>query len=222
VPYKAKEVREKIKKAKIQEQANRRRTMMIRPSDKENKPTNGVETPVKMEALKARRTSLVSGSSVRNSLVRQQPASSVPASPAKEDETSSKEDAEAASSAASVSSVSSAAPSFSPSPVAALPSMRVAKRVAKLKVLPLSSAAVISKQASLINSEPRGTNAYSTRAKQLTEEMSTIVEGLEQERNELSLRLGKIRAACQAALEQDEDSAIASQILALIGGSSAE
>lgn len=51
--------------------------------------------------------------------------------------------------------------------------------------------------------------------------MNTIVEGLEQERNELSLKLNKIRAACQAALEQEEedgDSAIAQQILGLIEG----
>jgi len=152
---------------------------------------------------------------MRNSVVRQQLASPVvPASPAKEQETSSKVDAVEAST-----SSSSSAPLLSPTPAAIQPSKRVAKRVAKRKVPLRSSAAVISKQASLIESEPKGTNAYSTRAKQLTEEMGTIVEGLERERNELSLKLSKIRASCQAALEQEEDTAIVSQILALIDGS---
>ena len=62
-----------------------------------------------------------------------------------------------------------------------------------------------------------GTNAYSVRARQLTEEMGGIVEGLERERNELSAKLHKIRAACQEAAEEDRE--LAAQLLHILESS---
>ena len=62
--------------------------------------------------------------------------------------------------------------------------------------------------------------AHSTRAKLLAEEMSALTEGIEQEKNELALKLNKIRSVCQAALEQEDADPTIGQILALIDGSS--
>jgi len=126
----------------------------VRP-DKENKLTNGPETPGKGEPLKSRRTSIaVFVPPTKTSLARQQlhhsasQAVPVPASPVREDST--KEGA--------VEDVFSAPSSATSSPSDTQPAKKVVKRVAKRSnnKVPLRSAAVINKQASLIESETKG------------------------------------------------------------------
>ena len=125
----------------------------MRP-DKENKLTNGPETPGKGEPLKSRRTSIaVFVPPTKTSLARQQlhhsasQAAPVPASPVREE---SKEDA--------AEDVFSAPSSATSSPSDTQPAKKVVKRVAKRSnnKVPLRSAAVINKQASLIESETKG------------------------------------------------------------------
>jgi len=184
-PYRARDIREKIKKAKVLDQASRRKSAMVRP-DKENKTTNGPEaTPTnKVDLLKARRTS-IAVSAIR-------PTRTTHAAPTPENTDGDSDNA----------SARSVAP----------------KRVAKRKI-PLrtgnAASAIINKQASIIEAEvkEKGNNAYSMRAKQLTDEMGSIVGALERERNELASKLERIRAACQEA-EDDQD--LAQQILAVL------